>query len=55
MNTIAHLITKSSPERGGGSHRLTEGPQLSAALSCSEVGAPPSLRATSPFQGGFSL
>jgi hypothetical protein len=55
MNQIAHLIEKSSPERGGGSRRLTEGSQLSAALPCLQLGTPPSLRATSPFRGGFSL
>jgi hypothetical protein len=52
---MTHLIKKSSPERGGGSHRLTEGSQLSATLPCPQLGTPPSLRATSPFRGGFSL
>ncbi len=55
MSTIAHLIDNSSPERGGGSRRLTEGSHLYAVLPCLQLGTPPSLRDTSPFRGGISL
>jgi hypothetical protein len=56
MTTIAHLI-KSSPERGGGSRRLTEGP-LSARSCVESLRMPPADPSTtswspSPFRGGY--
>jgi methylmalonyl-CoA mutase len=41
------------PRNGEGDHEVVEGSQLSNAEQ-SDVGTPPSLRATSPFRGGFA-
>jgi hypothetical protein len=59
MNQIIHLILKSSPDRGGGSLRLTEGPGW-AALNLGQewsasTGPSTASRSPSPFRGGFSL
>jgi hypothetical protein len=60
MNQIAHLIIKSSPERGGGSLRLTEGAgwaglfrrRIVLALTGPSTA---SRRFPTPFRGGISL
>jgi methylmalonyl-CoA mutase len=43
---------RNPPRNGEGNHEVVEGPQLSHTVE-SDTGTPPSLRATSPFRGGF--